>query len=96
MNETWQHVGTQGGVWGVTQDALPLNPGDTLTLTVTPAGGSYYRSDLSDISWPLASNTRIYAQVDSAHTATAFGAILENHEVIGATYNNITGPVLSP
>jgi len=96
VNQTWQSVGSRGGVWGVTQSALPLNPGDTLVLTVTPAGGTYYRSDLSSISWPLASGTTLYAQVDSAHTATTYGAILENHERVGGPYNNISGPVLSP
>jgi uncharacterized repeat protein (TIGR01451 family) len=95
VNQTWQHVGDHGIVWGVTSDALPLNPGDALTLTVTPAGGSYYHADLSNVSWPLASGTVIYAQVDSAHTETSYGGVMENHEIVGGTYNNIMGPVIS-
>jgi uncharacterized repeat protein (TIGR01451 family) len=95
VNQTWQHVGSHGVVWGVTQDALPLNPGDTLTLTVTPTGGTYYHPALSSISWPLAAGTTIYCQADSAHTETWYGGILENHEIVGGTYNNISGPVVS-
>ncbi len=95
VNQTWRHVGSRGVVWGITQDALPLQPGQAITLTVTPAGGLYYRADLSSVSWPLAPGAQIYAQADSAHTAVAYGAILENHEIINAPYNNITGPVIS-
>jgi hypothetical protein len=40
--------------------------------------------------------TLIYAQVDSAHTASAFGGVQENHEITGLPYNNISGPVLVP
>ena len=32
-NETWDMVGRQGMVWGVTAGALPLSPGDALVLT---------------------------------------------------------------
>ncbi len=95
VNQTWRHVGSSGIVWGVTQDALPLAPGQAITLTVTPAGGLYYRADLSSVAWPLSAGARIYAQADSAHSATAYGAILENHEIIGAPYlNNIMGPTV--
>jgi uncharacterized repeat protein (TIGR01451 family) len=94
VNQTWQHVGTQGLVWGVTQDALPLNAGDAITLVVTSTGGdAYYRSDLSAISWPLPAGASIYAQADSAHEETVYGAIQESHEIFGWPYNNISGPV---
>jgi uncharacterized repeat protein (TIGR01451 family) len=95
VNQTWQHVGDHGIVWGVTSDALPLKPGEAITLTVTPAGGGYYHADLSNVSWPLAPGTRVYAQADSAHTETSYGGVMENHEIIGGAYNNITGPVIS-
>jgi uncharacterized repeat protein (TIGR01451 family) len=95
VNQTWRHVGDHGIVWGVTSDALPLDPGDAITLTVTPVGGDYYHADLSDVSWPLAMGTRVYAQADSAHTETGYGGVMENHEIIGGAYNNIMGPVLS-
>lgn len=93
VNQTWRHVGTQGLVWGVTQDALPLESGQAITLTVTPAGGTYYRPDLSAVTWPLATGTLVYAQADSASTLTTFGAIRENHEIVGGPYNNVSGPV---
>jgi uncharacterized repeat protein (TIGR01451 family) len=95
VNQTWQYVGDHGIVWGVTSNALPLVPGDAITLTVTPAGGDYYHAGLSNVSWPLAAGTQVYAQVDSAHTQTSYGGVLENHEITGGTYNNITGPVIS-
>jgi uncharacterized repeat protein (TIGR01451 family) len=88
VNQVWKDGRSAHGiVWGVTNMALPLAPGSTLTLTV---GGSYYRPDLSDMAWPLPVGTVIYAQVDSANTLTNYGAVLENHEIIGGTYNNIT------
>jgi hypothetical protein len=34
-----------------------------------------------------------YVQVDSANVNTTYGAVLENHEILGAPYNNIGGPV---
>ena len=92
VNQVWRDLCSQGIVWGVTVDALPIRPGDVLTLTV---GDAYYRADLSQVSWPLPSGTPIYAQVDSAHTQTTYGGVLENHEIVGGPYNNITGPVLS-
>lgn len=95
VNQTWQHMGGQGVVWGVTQPALPLARGQALTLALTPAGGAYYHPSLSSISWPLAPGTSIYAQVDSAHAGTQNGAILESHEYVNGPYNNIAGPVAS-
>jgi uncharacterized repeat protein (TIGR01451 family) len=95
VNQTWQHVGDQGLVWGVTQDALPIAPGDVLTLTLD---SPYYFPDEGAVTWPLASGTPIYAQVDSAHEETDYGAVLENHEIIGRPYDeggNILGPILS-
>src|SRR5205823_3566114 len=31
----------------------------------------------------------LYAQVDSVNINTTYGAILENHEILGTAYNNI-------
>ncbi|MEJ5311578.1 MAG: PKD domain-containing protein [Anaerolineae bacterium] len=96
VNQTWQHLASQGLVWGVTADALPLMPGDVLTLTAAATGGPYpyFRPDVSVVTWPLPVGTAIYAQVDSANEATTYGAVLENHEMIGGPYNNIAGPAL--
>lgn len=90
VNQTWQIISDEGLVWGVEADALPLQPGDTLTLTV---GGDYYWPSLSQVSWPLTSETAVYAQVDSARAGSSYGAVLENHETAGTTYNNISGPM---
>jgi PKD repeat protein len=84
VNQTWSHLSDQGLVWGVTVD---LGVGEALTLT---HGGLYYRPAESEITWPLAVGTPIYAQVDSANADTTYGAVLENHEITGGAYNNVT------
>jgi hypothetical protein len=92
VNQVWEMLCDEGLVWGVTADALPLNPGDTLVLTV---GGDYYRGDLSNFGGTLPPGTQIYAQVDSAHTGTSYGGVWEIHDTTGAPHNNIEGPVSS-
>jgi hypothetical protein len=64
-------------------------PGEVPTLTV---GDGYYADDHSQITWPVAAGTPVYAQVDSANADTTYGAILEVHEITGGAYNNIAGP----
>lgn len=90
VNQTWDQVGTQGLVWGIEAPALPLKPGASLTLTI---GDGYYHPELSRLNGPLAPETPIYAQVDSANITTTYGSVLETHEASGAPYNNILGPV---
>ena len=93
VNQTWEQLGTQGLAWAVLASALPeLVPGGVLTLTV---GGPYYAVEYSSVSWPLPAGTVLYAQVDSFNPDTAYGAVLETHEIIGQPYNNISGPFLS-
>jgi hypothetical protein len=88
VNQTWNQLGSQGLVWGVTETALPqLVPGSLLTLT-----DGYYQPDYSRVSWPLPAGVPVYAQVDSADALTTWGAVLENHEILGGLYNNILGP----
>ncbi|HHS97186.1 MAG TPA: DUF11 domain-containing protein [Chloroflexi bacterium] len=89
VNQVWGDVGDQGLVWGVTGSALPLEPGETLTLRV---GDEYYWDSLSRVTWPLAPGTPVYAQVDS-YGDSAYGLVRETHEIAGGGYNNITGPV---
>ncbi len=89
VNQTWEMVGTQGAAWGILADALPLNPGESLTLTVT---SPYFVSSSSQISWPLAATAQIYVQVDSNNPGSAYGAVREYHEINGDPYNNIFGP----
>jgi hypothetical protein len=86
VNDIWPNLADQGLVWGVTAD---LQPGQSLVLAI---GDAYYQGDLSYVVWPLAAGTAVYAQVDSANANTTYGAVLENHEIRGEAYNNITGP----
>jgi hypothetical protein len=87
VNETWQVVGERGLVWGVTSGALPLAPGQRLTLTVDDA---LFRADLSRLPATASAGTALYIQVDSANTATTYGSLREGHERDGGAYNNIT------
>jgi uncharacterized repeat protein (TIGR01451 family) len=93
VNQTWDNLCDEGIVWGVDGGgALPLEPGETLTLTV---GDVYYWPSLSNFPGSLPAGTPIYVQVDSANMHTTYGAVLESHEIYGGAYNNISGPVLS-
>jgi VCBS repeat-containing protein len=85
VNQTWDMLGDEGLIWGV---AVPLQPGEVITLTI---GDQYYQPLLSHILWPLAVGTPIYAQVDSFNPATTYGTVRESHEMTGGPYNNITG-----
>jgi hypothetical protein len=91
VNQTWQMIADEGIVWGVEADALPLQPGDALVLTID---GDYYTSTLSHVAWPLEVGTSVYAQVDSAKAGSDHGAVLENHEISGSLYNNIVETVV--
>jgi uncharacterized repeat protein (TIGR01451 family) len=90
VNQIWPDLADEGLVWGVTAD---LPPGGVLTLTV---GDDYYVDEYSQVTWPLAPGTPVYAQVDSANAGTTYGAVLEIHEVTGGAYNNIAGPAYPP
>ncbi len=93
VNQVWNDGrSTYGVAWGVTQDALPIQPGGVLTLTYSTAPGApnlYYFSDLSNFPSALAAGTAVYAQVDSYNALTNYGAVLETHEASGDAYNNI-------
>lgn len=89
VNQVWRDGrSAQGIVWGITQSALPLPVGGTITLTGS-AGDPYYWPELSEMSWPLSAGSVICVQVDSANALTTYGAVLENHEITGGVYNNI-------
>jgi hypothetical protein len=87
VNQRWSSLAEQGMVWGVTAPALPLSPGQAITLTV---GDRYYSSSRSQFSTPGAAGSVVYAQVDSY--GASYGAVLESHEASGEAYNNISGP----
>jgi hypothetical protein len=82
VNQVWSDLGDEGLVWGVKS---PMKPEDTFVLTV---GDSRFRDDLSQVAWPLAPGTPVYAQVDSWSADTTYGAVLEDHEHAGAAYAN--------
>ena len=92
VNEIWPYVGDYGLVWGITGDRLPLMAGEMMTLTV---GDDHYFPTRSNVTWPLAVGTLLYAQVDSANPNTTYGAVLEIHEILDLPYNNIVGPISS-
>jgi uncharacterized repeat protein (TIGR01451 family) len=93
VNQVWNDGrSTQGMVWGVAGEGLPLEPGESLTLTF---GDQFYWPTYSAVAWPLPVGTPIYVQVDSANTDADYGAVLESHEMDGGAYNNIYGPALS-
>ena len=87
VNQTWELLGKQGAVWGITSAALPLLPGERLTLTLS---SPYALPGQSNIMWPLPLNIPIYVQVDSANAGFPNGAVRELHEIRGEPYNNIT------
>lgn len=90
VNEIWTAVGTEGIAWSITDTALPLQPNQTLTLTI---GDSYYQADRSHFPSLGIAGLPIYAQVDSYNPQTNHGAVLESHELNNGTYNNITTAV---
>jgi hypothetical protein len=87
VNQIWNDLADQGLVWGVTRG---LAAGEVLTLML---GDPYYWADYSQVAWPLSIGTPVYAQVDAVDLDTAYGSVLEGHEMRGGVYNNVGGPV---
>ena len=90
VNDIWQNFSPQGAAWAITTAALPLEPGDSLTLHVNDA---YFTALYSDMSGSIGNSTPLYVQVDSASITNTYGGVLESHEQDGGTYNNVFGPV---
>jgi hypothetical protein len=98
VNQLWDSLGDEGLTWGIPAEALPLDPGEVISLTYStdPAAPNLYcRAELSHFPGSLTEGTPVYAQVDSWHPDTTYGAVLESHEMAGGNYNNILGPVYS-
>jgi hypothetical protein len=93
VNQTWYELSGQGIFWGVLSNTLPLNPGAIITLTY---GDAATWPDGSRFDGPLPAGTPIYVQVDTWNPDTDYGAVLEDHEILGRAYNNIVGPFLAP
>ena len=83
VNQIWEDLGDQGIAWGVT-DVIPVNGVITLTLD-----SAYYDPGESNFTSPLTIGTSVWAQVDSVNLLTTYGGVLESHELVGGTYNNI-------
>ena len=89
-DELWQDVSAEGLVWGVNV-AIPA--GDSLTLRYSTEGGApnlFYSAANSNYGGNLPVGTTVYAQVDSAHLNTSYGGVLEIHEILGGSYNNVS------
>jgi hypothetical protein len=91
VNQTIQTLDVDGIVWGVGSTALPIAPGETLTLTLT---SPYYDAQNSRFSGTIPAG-ELFVQVDSANTASTYGAVLEVHEAAGGAYNNIAAKTAS-
>ncbi|MDJ0755910.1 MAG: Calx-beta domain-containing protein [Ardenticatenaceae bacterium] len=86
VNQTIDTLGSRGAVWGVSSSALPLMPGESLTLVLNDP---YFDAAVSRLSLPVQPGSAVYAQVDSAHPDTSYGGVLESHERLDEPYNNI-------
>ncbi len=91
VNQTIQTLAVDGIVWGVDNTALPIAPGEMLTLTLN---SPFYDTQNSRFNGTIPAGA-LYVQVDSANTATTYGAVLETHEATGGTYNNISSTSVS-
>ncbi|GJM40152.1 MAG: hypothetical protein DHS20C20_04340 [Ardenticatenaceae bacterium] len=89
-NELWSDVSSEGIVWGV-DVTIPAGGSLTLSYSTTPGALNLYYSEAnSSYGGNLPDGTSVYAQVDSAHLATSYGGVLEIHEILSETYNNVS------
>lgn len=86
VNQTWDQIGQRGMVWGITDSALPLAPGASLTLS---PGDTHYVAERSRPGALLEDGDLIFVQVDSANTNGTKGGVEEQDELPGRVYNNI-------
>ncbi|MEE8392580.1 MAG: proprotein convertase P-domain-containing protein, partial [Anaerolineae bacterium] len=81
-SQTWADLSTFGGYWALSGAAVPIAPGQAITLTLNDA---YYQAAGSN--YPTGSQfggiTATYIQVDT------LDEVLETHEIRGTDYNNI-------
>ncbi|CAG0930329.1 Collagenase ColH [Thermoflexales bacterium] len=94
VNQIWwdQNRAQQGIAWAVIDPMVPIQPGAVITLTSTDL---YVSPERTYFTGNLPVGTPIYAQVDSYNFYTNYGAVQEQHEILGLPYNNIFGPVFS-
>ena len=90
-NQLWDDLSAQGLAWGVN---VSIGVGESLTLSYSSESGAtnlYYSAENSSYDGTLPLGTPVYAQVDSAHLDTTYGGVLETHEILGTSYNNVSG-----
>lgn len=88
VDQHWKQIAEEGLVWIVTK---PLGVNEELTLTVADP---YFSGVNSQVSGFLSAGTPIYAQVDSIKLNGNFGGVLEYHEFVGGSYNNIASTLV--
>ncbi|MEM7801510.1 MAG: Calx-beta domain-containing protein, partial [Chloroflexota bacterium] len=86
VNETIALLNSQGAAWAVTEETLPLRPGDSLILRLND---DYYFESESSLPQTIEAGLPVYAQVDSAASDTPYGGVYEGHERREEAYNNI-------
>ena len=91
VNQTWDSLSAYGAAWGVDREALPILPNETRVLYLYDR---YYKSEFSRLPAALRAGDVIYVQVDSYNADTDYGAVLEDHEIVGLEYNNILRMVI--
>ncbi len=85
-NHTTQTLREVGLIWFVSGQTLPINPGETITLRTND---SNFNPEFSDFTGTIPAGTLLVVHVDSADSATDYGAIRETHEQNNGIYNNI-------
>ena len=60
VNQVWANIAAQGLVWGIDSYALPINPGESITLQM---GDDFYWALGSYVVLPIQTGTDIYVQV---------------------------------
>ena len=93
-NEMWDQLSAQGIAWVVWSEGLPLQAGETLTLSYCSDWAEqdpFYWDEFSHFASPLNPGTPIVVQVDSAGVGKTYGEVLEDHEILKKPYNNISG-----
>lgn len=85
-NHTTQTLREEGLIWFVSGQTLPIDPGEIVTIRTND---SNFDTEFSDFTGTIPSGTLLVVHVDSADSATDYGAIRETHEQNNGIYNNI-------
>ena len=88
-NDLWQYIAEAGIVWGIANNDLPIEPGESRILTLENATQTFNGQTVSS-SPPFPTNVPVYAQIDSVSATSDFGGVQESDES-----NNVFGPVVS-